>query len=82
LSIEEAAVLTPRTWYVPHFSTTTAAKPGKIRLLFDVAAKSSTKSLNDFLVKGPDLLQPLPEVIWKFREQPIAFAGDIGEMVH
>jgi hypothetical protein len=68
LTSDEAAVMTSRTWYLPHFAVTRAAKPGKIRLVFDAAAKSSNKSLNDFLVKGPDLLQPFPEVIWKFRE--------------
>jgi hypothetical protein len=82
LTPEEAAVMSSRTWYLPHFAVTRAVKPGKIRLVFDAAAKSSNKSLNDFLVKGPDLLQPLPEVIWKFREQPIAFTGDIREMFH
>jgi hypothetical protein len=82
LTSEEAAAVTDRTWYLPNFAVTRAAKPGKIRLVFDAAAKSSNKSLNDFLVKGPDLLQPLPEVIWKFREQPIAFTGDIREMFH
>jgi hypothetical protein len=82
LTSEEAAVVTTRTWYLPHLAVTRAATPGKIRLVFDAAAKSSNKSLNDFLVKGPDLLQPLPEVIWKFREQPIAFTGVIREMFH
>jgi hypothetical protein len=82
LAPEEAAVVTSRTWYLPHFAVTRAAKQGKIRLVFDAAPKSSNKSLKDFLVKGPDLLQPLPEVICKFRVQPIDFTGDIREMFH
>jgi hypothetical protein len=82
LSPEEAAVTTTRTFYLPHFGVTSPNKPGKFRLVFDAAAKAMGYSLNDFIVSGPDLLQPLPEVLHKFREGRIAFTGDIADMFH
>jgi len=82
LKPEEAAIRTERTWYMPHFCVSKPHKPGQLRLVFDAAAKSSGQSLNDFLVSGPDLLQPLPSVLWKFREFRIPFTGDIRDMFH
>jgi hypothetical protein len=82
LSPEEAAVTTVRTFYLPHFGVTSPNKPGKFRLVFDAAAKAMGYSLNDFILSGPDLLQPLPEVLHKFREGRIAFTGDIADMFH
>jgi transposase InsO family protein len=72
----------PRAWFLPHFAVAKLNKPGKIRLVFDAAAKSQGYSFNDFLVRGPDLLQPLPSVLMKFREGNIGFTGDIMDMFH
>jgi hypothetical protein len=82
LTKEEAGLTTPRTWYLPHFGVVHPNRPGKFRLCFDAAAKTQGVSLNDYLVKGPDLMQPLQWVLWKFRENPIAFTGDIRDMFH
>ena len=82
LSPDEAASDQFRTWYLPHFGVTNPNKPGKLRLVFDAAAKSGGRSLNDALLPGPDLLRPLPSVLFSFRERPIAFGGDIAEMFH
>lgn len=82
LSMEEEEESHKKIWYLPHFGVVNPNKPGKIRLVMDAASKVDGKCLNDFLYKGPDLLNSLISVIAKFREKPIAFSADIREMFH
>lgn len=72
--------LAERTWYLPHFGVFNPNKPSRVRLVFDAAAKVRGSCLNDYLLKGPDLLQPLLAVLMKFREQEIGVKGDISDM--
>lgn len=67
-------------WYLPVFPV---IKPGEVRLVFHAAAKSSDgRSLNSFLLSGPDMLNPLPEVIIRFREKRVGVSADVCEMFH
>ncbi|XP_055612678.1 uncharacterized protein LOC129759287 [Uranotaenia lowii] len=71
-----------KVWYLPLNFVTHPKKPGKIRLIWDAAAKVKGVSLNDKLLKGPDMITSLPAVINGFRERKIAFGGDIRQMFH
>ncbi|XP_062703871.1 uncharacterized protein LOC134286288 [Aedes albopictus] len=71
-----------RVWYLPLGVVTNPRKPGKVRLIWDAAAKVGGTSLNSQLLKGPDLLTPLPKVLYLFRQYPVAVTGDIMEMFH
>ena len=67
-------------WYLPHFGVQNANKPGRIRLVFDAAAKSSKISFNDLVLPGPDLLELLLRVIMRFSQFAIAIKADMRDM--
>ncbi|XP_055527781.1 uncharacterized protein LOC129720339 [Wyeomyia smithii] len=80
---EEFVAADPRRcWYLPLGIVTHPKKPGKVRLIWDAAAKVDGISLNALLLKGPDLLSSLSGISIRFREKPIAISGDIRQMFH
>lgn len=64
--IEEVA-RNPRTWYLHVFAVQNPNKPGKIRMVWDAAARVNGISLNDTLLKGPDQLAT-PHYLWFSRK--------------
>ncbi|XP_062701620.1 uncharacterized protein LOC109433489 [Aedes albopictus] len=71
-----------RVWYLPLGVVRNPRKPEKVRLIWDAAARVEGVSLNDRMMKGPDLLAALPTILLRFRQKRIAFSGDIKEMFH
>ena len=69
-------------WYLPHHGVLEPNKPGKVRTVFDAAAKYNGRSLNDNLITGPDLLNNLVGVLLRFRKYEFAIAGDVEAMFH
>lgn len=67
-------------WYLPIGEVETPDKSTKVRLVFDSAAKAKGLSLNDALEKGPCFMNSLFDVLVGWREEEIAFAGDIAKM--
>ena len=51
-------------------------------MVFDCGAKYHGTSLNQQLLQGPDLTNPLVGVLIRFRQEPIAMAADIEAMFH
>lgn len=73
----------PRVWYLPMFVVVNENKqPPKPRLVIDGAAEVGGKSLNSFLLTGPDLLAPMIGVLIQMRERQFVVAGDVKEMFH
>ncbi|XP_031755219.1 uncharacterized protein LOC116409808 [Xenopus tropicalis] len=81
---EIAPPLNPREecWYLPLFGVYHPKKPQQIRVVFDSSAQCCGVSLNDILLKGPDLNNNLLGVLLRFRKDTIAFMADIQQMFH
>ena len=69
-----------RIWYLPHQPVITEKKPGKVRVVFDCAARYHGESLNDKALRGPDLNNKLSHVLLRLRENPYAFTADVEAM--
>ena len=80
LKQELEATKLERQWYVPHHPLQNPNKPGKVRRVCNAASKFRGISLNDNLFTGPDLLQNLIGIIFRFREQKVAITADIEAM--
>ncbi len=57
-------------------------KPGKIRVVFDSSAQCEGISLNDTLLRGPDLNNRLLGVLMRFRKEQVAVAADVEQMFY
>lgn len=79
LTTEEIAK-NEKHWYLPIFTVVYPKKPDKPRMVFDAAAKVKGIALNSVLLKGPDQLISLVEILSRFREKLYAVCGDIREM--
>ena len=67
-------------WYIPHHAVLNPKKPGKVRVVYDCAARFQDLSLNEFLLQGPNLVSNLVDVLLRFRENKVALIADITEM--
>ena len=82
LTKEQINVTSSITNYIPHHGVIEPNKPGKIRVVFDGSSKYKNTSLNEKLLKGPDLLNNLFAVLLRFRKNEFAVMSDIEKMFH
>ena len=69
--------------YVSHHEVLRPEKKSTpIRIVFNSSANFQGHCLNDYWMKGPDLLNSLFRVILHFRENAVAISGDISKMYH
>ena len=67
--------------FIPVFLVNNVKK-GKLRPVFDSAAKYKGRSFNDCLLQGPDANNKLVGILLRFRHHEVAFAADIEAMFH
>ncbi|KAK3726555.1 hypothetical protein QZH41_001957 [Actinostola sp. cb2023] len=82
LSADEIKKISPKTNYLPHHGVINPNKPGKVRVVFDAAAKHEGASLNRKLLQGPDMTNNLTGVLMIFRQDKIALVADVEGMFH
>ena len=68
--------------FIPHHAMTNINKPGKIRIVFDAGATCQNTSLNENLLKGPDLLNNLVGVLLRFLQGKFCVMADTEKMFH
>lgn len=71
-----------KIWYIPHHGVYHPKKPNKIHVVFDCSAEFKGETLNKHLLQGPDLTNNLVGVLFRFRQEPVAFMCDIESMFH
>ncbi|KAK7919305.1 hypothetical protein WMY93_010589 [Mugilogobius chulae] len=69
-------------WYLPIFGVYHPQKPDKIRAVFDSSAQFNGISLNDTLIRGPDLNNTLLGVLLRFRREQVAVTVDVEQMFY
>ena len=55
-----------RMWYIPHHGVYHPSKPRKIRAVFNCSAQFAGSSLNQELLTGSDLTNPIVRVLTRF----------------
>ena len=83
LTKEESRRDTGPVHYVSHHEVIRPeSKSTPVRIVFNSSALFQGHRLNDYWLKGPDLLNDLFGVVLWFRENKVAFCGDISKMYH
>lgn len=83
LTQEEIEHHTGPVHYISHHAVYRPEKKSTpCRLVFNAAAKFKGHVLNEYLCKGPDLLNDLIGVLIRFRENSVAIMGDVSKMYH
>lgn len=69
--------------YIPHHAVLRPeSKSTPVRIVFNSSSVFQGHKLNDYWMKGPDLLNSLFGVLLRFREREVALLGDISKMYH
>jgi hypothetical protein len=69
--------------YISHHAIIRPEKKSTpLRIVYNSSSSYQGHRLNDYWLKGPDLLNNLFGVILRFRENPVAIHGDISKMYH
>ncbi len=83
LTIEEIKKYDGPVHYISHHPVIRPEKKSTpVRIVFNASASFNGHRLNDYWEKGPDLLNDLFGVLFRFRQFPIAVSGDIAKMYH
>jgi len=83
LSKEEIESYKGHVHYIAHHAVIRPEKKSTpVRIVFNSSSTYQGHRLNDYWMKGPDLLNSLFGVILRFRENDAAFTGDISKMYH
>ena len=81
MPLEQSQGRPGKVWYIPHHGVY-HPKKGSLQVVFDGGATYQGTSLNSKLSQGPNLTSSLLGVLTCFRQEPVAFMGDIQAMFY
>ena len=76
-SLEETKQTPSHTNYISHHQVKNVTRPREMSVVFDTGATFQPTSLNENLLKGPNLLNSLIGILIRFRKEEFALSGDI-----
>ena len=83
ISIEEMSSYDGPFYYISrHDVLKPESKSTPCHIVFNSSANFHGHVLNEYYAKGPDMLNNLLGVLMRFREERVAFVGDISKMFH
>ncbi len=83
MNIEELKMWKGPVRYVDHREVIKEGSTTPVRIVINSSFRDGNDlSLNDILMKGPNVLSSLLEVIIRWRLYPVGFTGDIAKMYH
>ena len=82
VTVDRLKVQDDKVNYVPHTGVCHPKKPGQIRVVFDCSAQFNGVILNDYLLQGPDVMNDLLVILFRFRKESVAFMTDIKTMFY
>ena len=83
LNTEEITKYNGPVHYISHHEVLkTDSKSTPVRIVFNSSASYMGHILNEYWAKGPDLLNNLLGILIRFRENRVAFIGDVSKMYH
>ena len=83
LSIRELQDYKGPMHYISHHEVLNpSSKTTPCRIVFNASANFHGHVFNDYLAKGPDLINNLLGINLRFRENLVALAGDVSQMYH
>ena len=71
--VDDSEMFQTPVWYLPYFVTSQAKK----RIVYDGKAAFKGVCINDFIETGPDLLNPLADILARFRLGKFAMMADL-----
>lgn len=64
------------SWYISHHAVDNPNKREKMRMVYDWSTEFQARSLNKQLLSGSDLMNRIVGVLWRFKENGIAFMAE------
>ena len=84
LTKEEVESYQGPVYYIPHHAVIRPEKKNSTpaSIVFNSSSMFQGHQLNDYWMKGPDMLNNPIGVVVRFREKEVALVGDISKMYH